>query len=154
MLRATTCLKCCLSLLPLGFRIEFKMLIFAPNPHGLVLARKSGSVKVGLTSQAKHPFSSHMDPRIRCQLPNSARSSVDLLQQLCLVLLRRARAVGCWGRVGTGALGSASLTESWGGQKGEPGGSSWRDSPVCHWGAGQGQYLAWEALGSRHRNWF
>lgn len=46
------CLKSSLSLLPLGFQIEFKM-ILPPNPHGLVLARKSGSVKVGLTSQAK-----------------------------------------------------------------------------------------------------
>lgn len=44
------CLKSSLSLLPLGFQTEFKVLILHLNPHGSVLAVKSGSVEVGLTS--------------------------------------------------------------------------------------------------------
>lgn len=65
------------------------------------------------------------------------------------MLLRRAKAAGCWGREGAGARGSVSLRESRGRQRGEPGGSSGTDSPLCHGGAGQAQRLAWEVLRCR-----
>lgn len=85
-----------------------------------------------------------MDPRIRCQLCNPARLGTDLLCQLC-PLLRGGE--GQWGAGAAGAQGPwVCITHGQRGQKGKPGGSSWRDSPVYHRDVGQ-------VLGSRHRNW-
>lgn len=118
------------------------MLILSPHPHGLVLANKSSS-RLALCHALSNPqhISSHMDPRIRCWLPDSEGLGRDLPGAF-----EREGERECWGN----SIGACIPHGERGGKRSTMGGAL-RVSPAFHQRCWAEPHVAWEVLRTWHR---